>query len=158
MAKFLIKPEQKVEVKKLKLSGADEGAKAKDEEGKFGKQEAKKQEADPSRPGTPVVDKTKRAHKIHVVLDNLSVHKTKAVEEFLEKHPKVRFHFTQTYSSWLNQVEIWFGKLQRDVIARGCLHFSRRLGPEAPKVCSRILQIGETLSVDLHRPKPPNSA
>jgi transposase len=29
------------------------------------------------------------------------------------------FHFTPTYSSWLNQVEIWFGKIQRDVIARG---------------------------------------
>lgn len=67
MAKFLIKPEQKVEVKKLKLSGADEGAKAKDEEGKFGKEEAKKQEADPSRPGTPVVDKTKREKDRQVV-------------------------------------------------------------------------------------------
>ncbi|MFL5345546.1 MAG: TonB family protein [Hyalangium sp.] len=67
MAKFLIKPEQKVEVKKLKLSGADEGAKAKDEEGKFGKQEAKKQEADPSKAGTPVVDKTKREKDRQVV-------------------------------------------------------------------------------------------
>jgi TonB family protein len=67
MAKFLIKPEQKVEVKKLKLSGVEEGAKAKDEEGKFGKQEAKKQEADPSKPGTPVVDKTKREKDRQVV-------------------------------------------------------------------------------------------
>jgi uncharacterized protein CbrC (UPF0167 family) len=31
----------------------------------------------------------------------------------------VRFHFTPTYSSWLNQVELWFAKIQRDVIARG---------------------------------------
>ena len=52
------------------------------------------------------------------MLHNLSPHKTIAKEEFLEKHPKVRFHFTPTYSSWLNQVEIWFGKIQRDVIAR----------------------------------------
>ena len=34
-------------------------------------------------------------------------------------HPKVRFHFMPTYSSWLNQVEIWFSKLQREVIDRG---------------------------------------
>jgi hypothetical protein len=41
------------------------------------------------------------------------------VRDFLEAHPKVRFHFTPTYSSWLNQVEIWFVKIQRDVIDRG---------------------------------------
>ena len=39
--------------------------------------------------------------------------------EFLEQNPGVRFHFTPTYSSWLNQVEIWFAKIQRDVIDRG---------------------------------------
>ena len=38
---------------------------------------------------------------------------------FLAEHPKVQFHFTPTYSSWLNQVEIWFAKIERDVIARG---------------------------------------
>jgi TonB family protein len=67
VAKFLIKPEKKIEVKKLQLAGVEEGAKAKDEEGKFGKQEAKKQEADPSKPGTPVVDKTKREKDRQVV-------------------------------------------------------------------------------------------
>jgi transposase len=59
------------------------------------------------------------AKEIHIVLDNLSAHKTKAVEEFLAEHPKVRFHFTPTYSSWLNQVELWFAKIQCDLIARG---------------------------------------
>ena len=68
---------------------------------------------------TDVVGKAKWAREIHIVLDNLSAHKTKAVEEFLDSHPKVRFHFTPTYSSWLNQVELWFAKIQRDVIARG---------------------------------------
>jgi len=48
-----------------------------------------------------------------------SAHKTKAVQQFLADHPKVHFHFTPTYSSWLNQVEIWVGKIQRDVISRG---------------------------------------
>jgi transposase len=58
-------------------------------------------------------------HQIHVVADNLSAHKTKRVFEFLEANPAVRIHYTPTYSSWLNQVEIWFSKIQRDVISRG---------------------------------------
>src|SRR5438477_12089246 len=66
-----------------------------------------------------LVQKSRWAKEIHIVLDNLSAHKTKAVEEFLQENPKVRFHFTPTYSSWLNQVELWFAKIQRDVIARG---------------------------------------
>jgi transposase len=41
------------------------------------------------------------------------------VEQFLAEHPKIHFHFTPTYSSWLNQVELWFSKIQRDVISRG---------------------------------------
>jgi hypothetical protein len=53
----------------------------------------------------------KWASEIHIVLDNLSAHKTKAVEESLEANPKVRFHFTPTYSFWLKQVEIGFPKL-----------------------------------------------
>ena len=57
--------------------------------------------------------------EIHIILDNLQVHKTDLVKDFLVDHRNVRLHFTPTYSSWLNQVEIWFGKLQRDVIARG---------------------------------------
>src|SRR6202521_1553583 len=57
--------------------------------------------------------------QIHIILDNLSAHKTPSVREFLERNPRVRFHFTPTYSSWLNQVEIWFAKIERDVIARG---------------------------------------
>jgi len=57
--------------------------------------------------------------QIHIILDNLSAHKTRLVDEFLKKNPRVQFHFTPTYSSWLNQVELWFGKIERDVIARG---------------------------------------
>jgi len=66
-----------------------------------------------------LLKKARWAREIHIVLDNLSAHKTQAVREFLEAHPKVRFHFTPTYSSWLNQIEIWFAKVERDVIARG---------------------------------------
>ena len=41
-----------------------------------------------------------------------------AIFDFLEAHPRVRLHFTPTYSSWLNQIEIWFAKIERDGIAR----------------------------------------
>jgi transposase len=57
--------------------------------------------------------------KIHVIVDNLSAHKTKLVEAFLEIHRNVCLHFTPTYSSWLNQIECWFSKIQRQVISRG---------------------------------------
>lgn len=60
-----------------------------------------------------------KAKEIHLIADNLSAHKTKRVETFLAEHPAVRLHFTPTYSSWLNQVELWFSKIERDLIARG---------------------------------------
>ncbi len=60
-----------------------------------------------------------RRKEIHVILDNFSTHKTKQVDAFLAAHPRVHFHFTPTYSSWLNQIELWFAKIERDVIARG---------------------------------------
>lgn len=57
--------------------------------------------------------------EIHVIADNLSTHKTKRVADFLERHPNVHMHFTPTHASWLNQIEIWFSKLKRNVLARG---------------------------------------
>ena len=57
--------------------------------------------------------------QIHIILDNLSAHKTKLVDAFLQNNSRVQLHFTPTYSSWLNQVELWFGKIERDLIARG---------------------------------------
>src|SRR5512144_1586870 len=60
-----------------------------------------------------------KGKEIHVIADNLSAHKTKRVDEFLAAHSNVHLHFTPTYASWLNQVELWFAKIERDVIARG---------------------------------------
>jgi transposase len=60
-----------------------------------------------------------RGKEIHLIADNLAAHKTGRVAQFLAAHPNVRLHYTPTYSSWLNQVEIWFAKIERDVIARG---------------------------------------
>jgi len=66
-----------------------------------------------------VVGLCKPKQEVHIIVDNLSAHKTRKVAEFLASHPEVQLHFTPTYSSWLNQVEIWFARIERDVIARG---------------------------------------
>src|ERR1700732_5330730 len=68
---------------------------------------------------TDIVIDQPRGKEIHVIADNQSAHKSRPVTDFLAVHPKVHLHFTPTYSSWLNQVELWFGKIERDVIARG---------------------------------------
>jgi transposase len=68
---------------------------------------------------TDIVASQPANKEIHVILDNLSAHKTDRVKSFLADHPQVHMHFTPTYSSWLNQVELWFAKIERDVIARG---------------------------------------
>lgn len=68
---------------------------------------------------TDVVASQPESKEIHIVADNLAAHKTKKVTAFLEMHPNVSMHFTPTYSSWLNQIEIWFSKIQRDLITRG---------------------------------------
>jgi transposase len=60
-----------------------------------------------------------RRREIHVIVDNLSAHKTKSVTAFLAQHPRLHLHFTPTYASWLNQVELWFAKIERDLLARG---------------------------------------
>ena len=72
-----------------------------------------------SRLGETSVAHQPKGKDIHVIADNLSAHKTKQVEQFLVEHANVPMHFTPTYSSWLNQVELWFGKIERHVIARG---------------------------------------
>src|ERR1700733_5726017 len=68
---------------------------------------------------TDIVINQPRGKEIHVIADNLSAHKSQQVKDFLEAHKKVQLHFTPTYSSWINQVELWFSKIERDVIARG---------------------------------------
>jgi transposase len=50
--------------------------------------------------------------ELHVVLDNLNTHKPKR-DRWLKRHPNVHLHYTPTYASWLNQVEIWFSILSR---------------------------------------------
>jgi transposase len=56
---------------------------------------------------------------VHLVCDNLATHKTKAIHHWLAQHPRFHMHFTPTGSSWINQVERWFGLLTDQLLRRG---------------------------------------
>ena len=56
---------------------------------------------------------------VHVILDNLSAHKSPLVKRWVARHPRVQFHFTPTYSAWLNLVERFFGLLTEHALKRG---------------------------------------
>jgi transposase/transcriptional regulator with XRE-family HTH domain len=66
------------------------------------------------------IDKTVPAElDIHVVCDNYGTHKTPATRAWLARHPRFHLHFTPTGSSWINQVERWFGFLTEQMLRRG---------------------------------------
>ena len=56
---------------------------------------------------------------VHLICDNLATHKTPAVGDWLARHPRFHMHFTPTGSSWINQVERWFGFLTDQLLRRG---------------------------------------
>src|SRR5665811_324073 len=56
---------------------------------------------------------------VHLVCDNYGTHKTPAINTWLAKHPRFHMHFTPTSSSWINQVERWFGYITDQLIRRG---------------------------------------
>ena len=57
--------------------------------------------------------------EVHLVMDNLSTHKSPTIVRWLASHPRFHVHFTPTYGSWLNQVERWFALLEQRQIKRG---------------------------------------
>ena len=64
---------------------------------------------------------------LHVIVDNLSVHKHHKILEWLETKRRMTLHYTPTYSSWLNQVEIWFNIFTRDVLRDAVWHSKQAL-------------------------------
>src|SRR5438034_3323827 len=56
---------------------------------------------------------------IHLVVDNYATHKHPRVQRWLAAHPRYYVHYTPTYASWLNQVEIWFNLITQRAIRRG---------------------------------------
>jgi transposase len=74
------------------------------------------------------LDRQYRNVHLHIIVDNLAVHKNKIVKEWLShKKRKITLHFTPTYSSWLNMIEIWFGILTKDVLKGGIWQSRKQL-------------------------------
>ena len=64
---------------------------------------------------------------IHMVVDNYSTHKHPRVKRWLAAHPRYQVHYTPTYASWLNQVEIWFNLITQRAIRRGTFRSVKEL-------------------------------
>lgn len=64
---------------------------------------------------------------VHIILDNYCTHKHEKVKAWLAAHERFHFHFTPTYSSWLNQVERWFGLITERAIRRGSFSSVKQL-------------------------------
>ena len=64
---------------------------------------------------------------IHLVVDNYATHKHAKVRNWLAARPRYHVHYTPTYSSWLNQVEIWFNIITQKAIRRGSFRSTKQL-------------------------------
>jgi transposase len=65
--------------------------------------------------------------EVHLIADNYATHKHPRVKAWLARHPRYHIHYTPTYSSWLNQVERWFGLITQQAIRRGSFRSVRQL-------------------------------
>ena len=64
------------------------------------------------------VVKSYPVRELHVVLDNLNIHKNEAAKQWLMRHPRVHFHYTPTHASWLNMIECFFSILTRQALTQ----------------------------------------
>jgi putative transposase len=64
---------------------------------------------------------------VHLIVDNYATHKHPKVRTWLAQRPRYQVHYTPTYSSWLNQVERWFGLITQRAIRRGSFQSVKEL-------------------------------
>jgi len=67
---------------------------------------------------------------LHIIADNLAVHKHASVKQWVERNKRIHLHHTPTYSSWLNQIEIWFNILSKDVLKGAVWHSKKQLNDQ----------------------------
>ena len=65
------------------------------------------------------LDRRYRNCELHIISDNLAIHKTKKIKDWIASKRKITMHHTPTYASWLNQIEIFFNMLSKDVLKNG---------------------------------------
>ena len=73
------------------------------------------------------VVKSYPARELHVVLDNLNIHKNEAAKQWLLRHPRVHFHYTPTHASWMNMIECFFSILTRQALTQSVQRSKRDL-------------------------------
>ena len=65
--------------------------------------------------------------EVHIIVDNYATHKHPRVKRWFAARPRFHVHFTPTYASWLNQVEIWFNRITQQAIRRGTFRSVKEL-------------------------------
>ena len=118
-------------------------------------------ECRPSRDGDTFLAFLKKAVKphagkeIHVVLDNLSTHTTPRRQDLAGEEPERHFHFTPVGSSWINQIETWFGIITRQAIRRGTFSSVKVLIKRIRDYIAHWNDNAETVRLDRHRRRDP---
>ena len=98
------------------------------------------------------IDKTVPAGlEVHLVCDNLATHKAPVIQAWLARHPRFCLHFTPTGSSWINQVERWFGYLTDQRSAAACTRACRLSRPTS----ATGSRIGTRIPGPSDGPRPP---
>jgi putative transposase len=107
---------------------------------------------------------------VHLIVDNYATHKHAKVRLWLAARPRFHIHYTPTYSSWLNQVERWFGLITQQAIRRGSFksvkdliakinlftqQYNRKSKPfawtaTADSILNKLTRLGERISGTLH--------
>jgi len=92
---------------------------------------------------------------VHLICDNLSTHKTPAINAWLSRHPRFHPHFTPTGSSWINQVERWFGYLTDQLLRRRRAQKRAGAGERRPRLDQNLERRPKTLRMDQDRRRDP---
>ena len=99
---------------------------------------------------------TPKSLAIHLIVDNYSTHKHERVRRWVDRHPRIHYHFTPTGSSWLNLVERFFADLTSDVIRDGSFRSVRAGFLSA--ICSASVNPGSPGLVYGSAPNPASGA
>src|SRR5436190_5177678 len=91
-----------------------------------------------ARPAPKLDQQVPASLDVHLICDNYSTHTAPVITRWLQAHPRFHMHFTPTYSSWLNQVERWFGLLTDQRLRRGA-HTSLQSLEQDIRDCIRTL-------------------
>ena len=105
-----------------------------------------------------LVAKAYPRRQLHVVVDNYATHKHARVQAWLASHPRVQLHFTPTYASWLNLVEVFFAIIERQALRRGDFASVQELMAAIRSVLRRLEPALPAVHLDQGRRPDPHQA